>query len=161
MERTWPLVDPGAGSQQSQAPHPFPCAVLYVVPTIPIVGTVWKNSALLSNALWTVQVTEPCYSNKRVQGSSHLEAPNYQLVSPLLMKLQLPHLEGPPLSCISPGSLFWGEGSFRFPWELPSWGTNKDKTTQKCCWIVGLFMAVKRKQRISRPHRLFRIGAKF
>ena len=62
MERTWLPADSQDAPGQLEAPCPSPVPGMYVLPTIPTVGAIFKDAALreqsVAEIIWTVYVTE-------------------------------------------------------------------------------------------------------
>lgn len=90
-QRMWPLVDPWAGPEQSEAPPSTPVFEMYGPCTVPALGTI-------SGTPWAEYMTEPSLSlyinfedsGSQVQRSTGLAAPNTSLICKFLCLLKLP-----------------------------------------------------------------------
>lgn len=59
IERTRLSGDPGAGPGQSEAPYPAPVLGMYILPTVPTVGAIFKDSALRDQCVVETTWAEP------------------------------------------------------------------------------------------------------
>lgn len=63
VERMWPLVDLWPGPSQLEAPLPSPILGMYIIPTVPTVEAVSKDTALREQGgvetIWIAYVPEP------------------------------------------------------------------------------------------------------